>query len=238
MKSKPDTGDKFGSWTVVTPAQQYETVYENWRQEMRSVAEIIRSYGIVDEHGKHLNGTDKMTAHNYGDAYESLFVVTERYEMGFNKIPLGTANRSIRDEVKLVMEVGVADGSCLLAWREIFPNALIVGMDIHHSDKAHGERIEFHYGDQTNKDHCERAAAGRLFDMIVEDATHKLSNTLLTLFYLWPYVKPGGIYVVEEFEGGSGDKERIRALFPQAEIIGTCGPHIEDEPLIVFRKST
>ena len=180
---------------------------------MKSIADIFRSYGITDAAGRHVNGTDKMTNHNYGDAYESLF-----------------PDRNI----KLMMEVGVADGSSLLAWREIFPNALIVGMDIHHSDKAYGDRIEFHYGDQRNKEHCERAAAGREFDLIVEDAVHTLENTLLTLYWLWPFVKPGGLYVVEEWD--TVDKDRIKALWPNAEIVDTIGPFGGTESLVVLRK--
>ena len=186
---------------------------------MRPIRNIFRAYGVLDSEGRHVNGTDKETNHHYGDAYESLF------------------NGMVgREEVKLMMEVGIADGSSLLAWSEVFPNATCVGMDIHHADKAHGERIEFHYGDQRSKEHCERAAAGRQFDFIVEDATHSLANTLLTMYWLWPFVKPGGIYVVEEWEGASGDRERIKALWPGVEIVGTCGPHIQDEPLVVFRK--
>lgn len=184
---------------------------------MKSMAEIFRSHAVFNEAGQHINGTDKQSNHHYGDAYESLF--------------------SDRDAVQLVMEVGVADGSCLCAWRDIFPNALVVGMDIHPSDRAHGERIEFHLGDQRSRKDCERAAAGRQFDMIVEDAVHWTDHTLLTLYWLWPYVKPGGIYVVEEWEGVGGDRDRIRALWPNlVEIIGTSGPHIADEPLVVFRK--
>ena len=179
---------------------------------MRSFREIFLSHAELDDDGRHCNGTDKQTNH----AYESLF--------------------PDRDTVRLVMEVGVADGSCLCAWRECFPNALVVGMDVHHSDRARGERIEFHHGDQRSREHCERAAAGRQFDMIVEDATHKLENTLLTLLWLWPYVRPDGIYVVEEWSGVGGDRDRICALWPQAEIIGTCGPHVADEPLVVLRK--
>ena len=187
---------------------------------MRTIKEIFLANAEV-VNGRHVNGTDKQTNHNYGDAYESLF--------------------PDRDAVKLMMEVGVADGSCLSAWREIFSNATIVGMDIHHSDKAHGDRIEFYLGNQSVGQDCERAARGRgapdrLFDVIIEDATHKLGYTLMTLFWLWPFVKPGGMYIVEEWEGAGGDKDRIRALFPQVEIVGTCGPHIQDEPLIVFRK--
>ncbi len=186
---------------------------------VRSMKEIFRSYAeIID--GRHTNGTDKESNHHYGDAYESLF-----------SLPAVT-----RSTVKMVMEVGVADGSSLLAWRDIFPDALIVGMDIHHSDRAHGDRIEFHLGDQRSREDCERVAAGRQFDLIVEDATHHLPDTLLTLFWLWSYVRPGGLYVVEEWEGVGGDRDRIQSLWPNAEIVGTCGPHIRDEPLVVFRK--
>lgn len=191
---------------------------------MRSVAEILHSHEMLDGEGRHIGGTDKHGPnHHYGDAYESLFA--------FSKYP----NSPDRERVKLMMEVGVADGACLLAWREVFPNATIVGMDIHHSDKAHGERIEFYLGDQRSREDCERAAVGRQFDLIVDDATHYLPNTLLTLYWLWPFVRPGGLYVVEEWP--NVDRERITLLWPQARLVDTIGPSGGHEPLVVFRKS-
>lgn len=188
---------------------------------MIPMREIFRSYGVLDSQGRHTNGTDKETNHHYGDAYESLFS--------------GNPLSMYRGNIKLMMEVGIADGSSLCAWRDIFPNALCVGLDIHHSDKAHGERLEFHIGDQRSKEDCERAALpGRQFDFICEDATHQLENTLLTLYWLWPFVKPGGLYVVEEWAGI--DRGRIKALWPNAEIVDTVGPFGGVEPLVVFRK--
>ena len=181
---------------------------------MKPIRDIFRSYAVFDGEGRHINGMDKQSNHNYGDTYDSLF-----------------PDRAV---VELVMEVGVADGSCLCAWRDIFPNALCVGLDIHPSDRAHGERIEFHLGDQCKCEDCERAAAGRRFDLIVDDATHHLDNTLLTLYWLWPFVKPGGLYVVEEWS--NIDRHRILSLWPNVEIIDTTGPFGGIEPLVVFRK--
>ncbi len=195
------------------------------REGMRSVRDIFHSWGVLDADGKHVNGTDKETNHHYGDAYEDMF---RAYDLNLH------GWYSTRDKVKLMMEVGIADGSSLCAWRDIFPNALCVGLDIHHSDKAHGDRIEFHLGDQRSKEDCERAAAGRQFDFICEDATHDIGNTLLTLYWLWPFVKPGGIYVVEEWAGI--DRERISALFPTALLVNTIGPSGGIEPLVVLRK--
>ncbi len=232
---------------------------------MRTIAEVFRSYAEFDAAGRHVNGTDKESNHRYGDAYESLF---QEYDYSSNLCPptpegrrscpkcgsdtshmvacpdYAPNNRSTRDKVKLVMEVGVADGSCLLAWREVFPNATIVGMDIHHSDKAHGERIEFHLGDQRVQRDCQNAASGRhdsdrQFDLIVDDGTHLLEDTLRTLLFLWPYVRPGGLYVVEEWPDVVGPIwSNIVELWPAVEVVNTDGPFGGNEPLVVFRKPT
>lgn len=200
---------------------------------MRSIREIFRSHAVLDADGCHVNGTDKESNHRYGDAYERLLTIPDVPSDPSGLVKLEYPY-SIRGDVRLMMEVGVADGSSLLAWREVFPNALCVGLDIHPSERARGDRIEFHLGDQRSRDDCERAAAGRQFDLIVDDATHRLDHTLLTLYWLWPCVRPGGMYVVEEWDGV--DRERIRALWPCAEIIDTAGPFGGVEPLVAFRR--
>lgn len=189
---------------------------------MRPIRDIFRSYAEFDAQGRHVNGTDKQSNHAYGDAYEQLL--------------------PDRGAIRLMMEIGVADGSSLLAWEEILPNATIVGMDIHPAAKWRGE---FHLGDQRSQEDCERAAAGRQFDLIVEDATHQLGDTLVTLLYLWPSVKPGGLYVVEEFCGATSLRKNLEALFPDSDpfdgapqltILDTVGPFGGAEPLVVFRR--
>lgn len=189
---------------------------------MTPMREVFRKYGIRDHTGRHVNGTDKETNHHYGDAYEGLFPQ--------------------RDRVHLMMEIGVADGSSLLAWRDIFPNAHCVGMDIHVAHRlppnSDGDRVEFHLGDQTNHQDCIRATANRQFDFICEDATHKLEDSLCTLLYMWPFVAPGGLYVIEEFANIGALERNVLALWPQVRIIDTIGPFGGHEPLVAFRKPT
>ena len=182
---------------------------------MKSMAEIFLSYSERDATGRHVGGTDKNSNHNYGSSYESLF--------------------PDRDAVELVLEVGIAGGHSMLAWREIFQRATIVGMDIHPCSCERGPRLEFHVGDQRSHADCMRAVNGRQFDFIVEDATHVLENNLLTMFYLWPFVKPGGVYVVEEFANIGSWRENIK-LFRGAELLDTMGPFGGNEPLLVVRK--
>ena len=199
---------------------------------MKSMKDIFRSYAVFDSEGRHTNGTDKESNHSYGDAYENLFI-----------------DPADREDVRLMMEIGVADGSSLLAWRDIFPNATIVGMDIHAAAKVDANltsRIEFYLGNQRSLADCRKAAAGRQFDLIVEDALHELDATLMTLLYLWPHVAPGGMYVVEEFPNIGELQDNVKALWRdngcgecnRVEVINTTGPFGGIEPLVVFRKPT
>jgi len=207
---------------------------------MKSISDIFRSYGVLDSEGRHINGCDKMTNHNYGDAYELLFRSTELQEVKITeyRTELMHIPTSTRNDVKLMMEVGVADGSSLLAWRDIFPNALCVGLDIHPAQRLHNEkRVEFYLGNQRSQHDCETAAAGRMFDLIVEDATHQLEDTLLTMFWLWPFVRQDGMYIVEEFANIGALQRNVVQMWPNVEIVNTQGPFGGNEPLIVFRKS-
>ena len=187
---------------------------------MRSIAEIFSSYEVLDSEGRHVNGTDKNGPnHQYGDAYERI-------------VP-------DRDTVNLMMEIGVAGGASLLAWSEVFPNAHCVGLDImpDPAPMLYGkDRIEFHIGDMRSHEDCLRAAGGRKFDFICEDATHILEDSLRTLLYLWPHVRPGGVYVIEEFANIGAHRRAIIELWPFARIIDTVGPFGGCEPLVVLRK--
>lgn len=187
---------------------------------MRTISEIFRSWAILDEDGRHVGGTDKQSNHAYGDTYERLF--------------------PDRRGVGLIMEVGVADGSSLLAWMEVFPNAHVVGLDIHPAARLRERdyRMEMHVADATERTSCEVAANGRQFDFICEDASHRLTDNLRTLFYLWPYIKPGGIYVIEEFADIGSLRRNVLSMWPFAEIIDTTGPFGGTEPLVVLRKPT
>ncbi len=201
-------------------------------EKLEPLRDIFLRWGVLDSAGRHVNGTDKQTNHRYGDAYDDLF---RAYDLDLH------GWYSTRKQVKLMMEVGIADGSSLLAWSDAFPNATCVGLDVHPPSwpgitPAQMGRVEFHKGDQRSKEDCERAAAGRQFDFICEDAVHSTENTLLTLFWLWPHVKPGGLYVVEEWANILSDWPRVKALLPLAETKETFGPSGGTEPLVILRK--
>ena len=53
--------------------------------------------------------------------------------------------RDIREEVRCVLEIGVAGGGSLRMWEEFFPNAIIHGIDINPAFKVHEQgRVKVH----------------------------------------------------------------------------------------------
>lgn len=209
-------------------------------RQVKSIKQIFLDHTMFTNDGKHCGGTDRQSNHNYGDAYEGMFQTA----LGCNNYPTCLVHTK-RNEVKLMIEVGTGTGYGLLAWSEIFPNATCVGLDIQHPPPGvlNGKkRIEFYDGSMTCSVDCNRAVAGRKFDLIVDDASHLVGDSLTALLYLWPSVREGGIYVIEEFgccEPGGDNYSMaplLKQLFPSAQVINTAGPFGFDEPLVILKK--
>jgi len=167
-----------------------------------------------------MDGTDKQTHHNYGDAYEHII-------------------GGIRTSANLVLEIGVARGYSLLAWSDVFPNATVVGMDKEPTDSiliARVNRIEFHLGDQRSKNDCDATALGRQFDFICEDASHQVEDSIATLTNMWPYVRPGGVYVIEDIGHTFSINKTPDEFIPYRGTVDTDHPFGGIEQLILFRK--
>ena len=107
----------------------------------------------------------------------------------------------IRKTATAVFEIGVDKGSSIKMWRDYFANAKITGMDIKQfkPQEPMGERVEVFCGDQTKtKDLLAIADKNGPFDLIVDDGSHDNHAQLHSFGVLWPYVKPGGFYIVED----------------------------------------
>ena len=69
----------------------------------------------------------------------------------------------------------------------------------HASYAAQG--ITLHVGDQSSAADLERVyaeAGGAPFDLIIDDGSHRFLDQQATLHVLWPRVRPGGFYIVED----------------------------------------
>ncbi len=126
--------------------------------------------------------TDKnSTWHSYLDTYERFF------------------SRFKNDKFTL-LEIGVSNGNSLLTWRDYFPNAEIVGIDIDtNSIRDYGERIKTFLGSQNDVNFLKNLLKeiGKP-SIIVDDGSHVMKDILISLEFLWPNLVDKGIYVIED----------------------------------------
>jgi len=115
--------------------------------------------------------------------------------------------RYIADHDIKLLELGIHKGGSLLLWRDFFLNGKIVGLDLEHFniDDPTG-RIHIYQGDQRDTNLLDRIStecASDGFDIIIDDASHIAEFTKISFWHLFDnYLKPGGIYVIEDWRVG------------------------------------
>jgi hypothetical protein len=107
--------------------------------------------------------------------------------------------RNIRNEIKSVLEIGISGGNSLRVWRDYFPNALIYGIDCDNKYIFNEERIKTFKADQSNREHLVplMRQIGEV-DIIIDDGGHTMQQQQISLGCLFPFVKGGGYYIIED----------------------------------------
>lgn len=118
-----------------------------------------------------------------------------------------------RVEIKRVLEIGIGTvqtmqhvenyvpGASLRMWRDYFPNAQIIGIDIDSEavEQARGERIETLITDGANAIQLENLAKSvGEFDLIVDDGSHNPRHQAIAAKALSPYLSANGFYIIED----------------------------------------
>lgn len=128
-------------------------------------------------------GTDKASSHHgYMDAYEAL---------------LGSRR------VERLLEIGVAGGRSLGLWAELFPDAVVVGVDDGSESMVH-QRPRRPVVWAGAADAPKMAAVHTLygpFDVVIDDGSHDHDEVRLAFEELYPRVADGGLYIIEDLDG-------------------------------------
>ena len=87
----------------------------------------------------------------------------------------------------------------LAMWAEYLPQAAVYGLDLVDFTALSTERIRIAQGDQGKREDL-AGFAGKYgpFDVIIDDGSHASHHQQITLGALFPYLVPGGIYIVED----------------------------------------
>ena len=183
-------------------------------------------------------GTYWLSKHNYGVAYDTVL-------------------RPIRRRVRHLIEIGVGDETAgsLNAWREYFPRAeyWILDVDVarfrdkkqwawaSRQKRRHGcfddpdvwtaPRVHPLFGvDSSNRTQLRSLPLPQDADVIIDDASHALAHQLAALEALWPRLRDGGFYIVEDLtvgalpwmKGAAGEDQRRRAPSNNSECGHEC----------------
>lgn len=129
-------------------------------------------------------GTDKSSeVHNYCEKYEKY--------LPFNRL-----------EPLTILEIGVLNGQSLATWREYYPFARIIGIDINPDCKRYenvNDGIHVEIGSQDDPEFL-REVTNKWgpFDLILDDGSHMNHHVIFSFQHLFESVKPSGVYVIED----------------------------------------
>ncbi len=117
----------------------------------------------------------------YLDVYETLF-------------------RTMREESFTLLEIGVLFGGSLAMWREYFPNATILGVDINpDASSCVPANALFVNASQTDEATIVRNLKQLPpLGIVIDDGSHYVPHMLESFRFLWPMVRDGGFYVMED----------------------------------------
>lgn len=148
-------------------------------------------------------GSMYFSAHHYSRWYHQFF--KDLRDRPITLLELGLCRVDFNRRRK--GNVGRAAGSdryatvpSLSMWSQYFSRASIFGFDIDDFTDATAGRITVLQGNVSSIADLNRLvdAAGGQFDIVIDDASHLAHHQQLTMGVLFPRLRPGGIYVIED----------------------------------------
>jgi demethylmacrocin O-methyltransferase len=178
---------------------------EKQMRSLNSLAKNVRSFGKrgnLNELAK-IYRTDKWGLHFY----------TPHYNEHFNRF---------RNKKIVLLEIGVgghedpkAGGNSLRMWKKYFPYGSINAIDIFDKSSLEEKRINIFKGSQVDKEFLQ-GVINKIGnpDIIIDDGSHINEHMIETFKILFPLLKDGGIYAVEDTQTSywpdfGGDSEKL-----------------------------
>lgn len=142
-----------------------------------------------------LHGSDKGSKkHYYTRVYEDIFGPRIREK---NKLlEIGLLNHSVQHRSKKKQFTRVPS---LDMWCDYFDNSEIYGLDIADFSNARGDFVKIYQLDQGSRESLE-VLVGDIdgFDIIIDDALHASMHQQVSFSFLFRYLAPGGVYIIED----------------------------------------
>ena len=123
------------------------------------------------------------------------------------------------DRPSRLLEIGIGDGRSLRMWNEYNPKLKILAVDINPECGSVTLAVaDIVTGDQGDRELWKEIMPGLSpFDFIIDDGSHEMGDQQISLSQLFPYLKSGGIYYIEDlhtcrwFSASSRTDDKLRA---------------------------
>ena len=159
--------------------------------------DFIPDFGDIHPHSISLSeladahGSDKGTLkHNYCIKYEAIISsLCQTFQKQKNDLKIN------------LLEVGIACGASLRTWCNYLPSSMITGLDIREDCKrlcSDLDNVDIKISDATDSDQINLALGNNKYDLIIDDGSHISEHISKTFELLWPRVRPGGFYAIED----------------------------------------
>lgn len=141
------------------------------------------------------HGADKAsTTHNYTPVYERFFSPLRDKELTLFEIGFGGYNFPDRG------------GAGAKMWHDYFLRGKIITLDLHEKNPLNYDRIKFYRGSQEDAPFLRSVVdIEGAPDIIVDDASHISPLTIRTFEILFPLLKSGGWYIIEDLHASYWD---------------------------------
>lgn len=145
--------------------------------------------------------------HNYTDVYDAYLHPLRGKELTMLEIGLGVTGNNWHSAIVHGRNSG---GASLKMWYDYFPHATIFGLDINACSFLDNDRITTfmgHQGQSADLEAFSKKHDSPRFDLIFDDGSHRPDDQQVSLDYFFKFLKPGGIYFIEDMmPNGKGDE--------------------------------
>lgn len=115
---------------------------------------------------------------------------------------------SDRSKIRKIVEIGIGGyshhntgGQSLRTWHTYFPHSKVFGLDIVDKSYHQNQRIRTFVCDQSSEEQLHSfAKKNGHFDVIIDDGSHRPDHVILSFITLFPFLKSGGVYIVEDIQ--------------------------------------
>jgi SAM-dependent methyltransferase len=178
----------------------------------------------LEEISKQYKSDKGAVYHNYLEIYEKYF---SKY----------------RTTLENFLEIGLWEGDSIRMWRDYFNVGNLVGADILDLSHVVLANTQIHVCDQSDREQLEDLVLKTFnqFDIIIDDGGHMMHQQQITLATMFKYLKPGGVFVIEDLHtsghpsytrpGDSSTLEMLHNFNRTREIVSPCMSQDEIEYL-------